>query len=87
MHGRALSYGDVILRGPARRLTVQPSSFGRPMTTRCRRSAAAIWLAFAVRLDRSMDSGGRDEHLEWCKERAREYLDAGELSNAVASMV
>ena len=28
----------------------------------------------------------RDEHLEWCKERAREYLDAGDLSNAVASM-
>ena len=33
-----------------------------------------------------MDGGGRDEHLEWCKERAREYLDAGELPNAVASM-
>jgi hypothetical protein len=28
----------------------------------------------------------REEHLEWCKQRAREYLDAGELANAVASM-
>jgi len=28
----------------------------------------------------------RDEHLEWCKQRAREYLDAGDLANAVASM-
>jgi hypothetical protein len=28
----------------------------------------------------------RDEHLEWCKQRAREYLDRGELADAVASM-
>ena len=28
----------------------------------------------------------RDEHLEWCKQRAREYVDAGDLANAVASM-
>jgi hypothetical protein len=28
----------------------------------------------------------REEHLEWCKERAREYLDRGDLANAVASM-
>jgi hypothetical protein len=28
----------------------------------------------------------REEHLEWCKERARVYLDAGDLANAVASM-
>jgi hypothetical protein len=28
----------------------------------------------------------RDEHLSWCKERALEYLDAGDLENAVASM-
>ena len=28
----------------------------------------------------------RDEHLEWCKERARVYLDEGDLANAVASM-
>ena len=27
-----------------------------------------------------------DEHLEWCKQRAREYLDRGELADAVASM-
>ena len=28
----------------------------------------------------------RDEHLAWCKERALEYLDEGDLVNAVASM-
>ena len=28
----------------------------------------------------------RDEHLTWCKERALEYVDRGELDNAVASM-
>ena len=28
----------------------------------------------------------RQEHLEWCKQRAREYLDRGDLANAVASM-
>jgi hypothetical protein len=28
----------------------------------------------------------REEHLEWCKERARVYLNAGDLANAVASM-
>jgi hypothetical protein len=28
----------------------------------------------------------RDEHLEFCKQRAREYLDRGELAEAVASM-
>ena len=28
----------------------------------------------------------REEHLEWCKQRAREYLDAGDLHNAVTSM-
>jgi len=28
----------------------------------------------------------RDEHLKWCKQRAREYLNAGDLANAVASM-
>jgi hypothetical protein len=28
----------------------------------------------------------RDEHLAWCKERALEYLDRGELASAVASM-
>jgi len=28
----------------------------------------------------------RDEHLTWCKQRALEYVDAGELANAVASM-
>lgn len=28
----------------------------------------------------------RDEHLAWCKERALEYLERGELADAVASM-
>jgi len=28
----------------------------------------------------------REEHLEWCKERALEYADRGELADAVASM-
>jgi hypothetical protein len=28
----------------------------------------------------------REEHLEWCKQRAREYVDRGELADAVASM-
>jgi len=29
----------------------------------------------------------REEHLEWCKERALEYADRGELADAVASGV
>jgi hypothetical protein len=29
----------------------------------------------------------REEHLQWCKQRAREYLQRGELANAVASMM
>jgi hypothetical protein len=28
----------------------------------------------------------RDEHLAWAKRRALEYLDRGEVSNAIASM-
>lgn len=28
----------------------------------------------------------RAEHLAWCKERALEYCDAGDLQNALASM-
>ena len=28
----------------------------------------------------------RAEHLAWCKQRALEYLDQGDLANAVASM-
>jgi hypothetical protein len=28
-----------------------------------------------------------DEHLEWCKERAREYLAEGDLVNAVICMM
>jgi hypothetical protein len=28
----------------------------------------------------------RDEHLAWCKRRALEYVDAGDLSLAVAGM-
>ena len=29
----------------------------------------------------------RSEHLEWCKRRAREYLDRRDVKNAVASML
>lgn len=28
----------------------------------------------------------RAEHLEWCKERARQYCDAGNAKDALASM-
>jgi hypothetical protein len=28
----------------------------------------------------------REEHLEWCKKRALEYLDRGDVENAIASM-
>jgi hypothetical protein len=28
----------------------------------------------------------REEHLEWCKKRALEYVDVGDLTNALASM-
>lgn len=29
----------------------------------------------------------REEHLAWCKKRALEYLDRGDIANAVASMI
>jgi hypothetical protein len=29
----------------------------------------------------------REEHLAWCKIRAHEYLDRGDVTNAVASMM
>ncbi len=29
----------------------------------------------------------RAEHLAWCKKRALEYVDAGELNNAITSML
>lgn len=29
----------------------------------------------------------RQEHLEWCKERAYEYLDDGDVGNALASIM
>src|SRR5262249_1375543 len=28
----------------------------------------------------------REEHLQWCKDRALEYLDEGNLASAIASM-
>ena len=28
----------------------------------------------------------RDEHVKWCKVRAREYLDRGDITQAFASM-
>ena len=33
-----------------------------------------------------MNSTTRSEHLEWCKKRALEYCDAGDVTNAFASM-
>ena len=29
----------------------------------------------------------REEHLELCKQRAREYLDRGDIQNAITSML
>lgn len=29
----------------------------------------------------------RQEHMDWCKGRALEYLDAGDVNNAIASML
>jgi hypothetical protein len=29
----------------------------------------------------------REEHLDWCKERAREYLAQGDVKSAIASMM
>jgi hypothetical protein len=29
----------------------------------------------------------RADHLAWCKQRALEYLDAGDRTNAIASMI
>ena len=29
----------------------------------------------------------REEHLAWCKKRALEYLDKGDVENAIASMM
>ena len=29
----------------------------------------------------------REEHLNWCKQRAMEYADTGDLQNAVVSML
>jgi hypothetical protein len=29
----------------------------------------------------------RDEHIEWCKQRALEYVDGGDINNALASML
>lgn len=29
----------------------------------------------------------RSEHLEWCKKRALEYIDSGNISDAYSSMV
>ena len=34
-----------------------------------------------------MKEMSREDHLEWCKKRALEYLDRNELTNAFSSMV
>ncbi len=31
--------------------------------------------------------GDRQNHVEWCKTRAREYLKTGDLNSAVTSMI
>ena len=33
-----------------------------------------------------MTAPGRAEHLQWCKDRALEYADRGDVAQAVASM-
>jgi hypothetical protein len=33
-----------------------------------------------------MTERSRDEHVAWCKQRAREYLDRGDVANGVTSM-
>jgi hypothetical protein len=34
-----------------------------------------------------MTEAKREDHVEWCKSRAREYLKEGDLTSAVASML
>ena len=34
-----------------------------------------------------MSSTTREDHLAWCKERALEYVDAGEPEKAMASLI
>lgn len=34
-----------------------------------------------------MDAQTRAEHLQWAKSRALEYVDAGDTTNALASMI
>lgn len=34
-----------------------------------------------------MEKQTRQEHLDWCKQRANEYIDNGDVNNAYASMV
>jgi hypothetical protein len=29
----------------------------------------------------------REQHLDWCKQQAHEYLDDGDIANALASMM
>ena len=29
----------------------------------------------------------REEHVDWCKKRALEYVDRGDLANALSSMI
>ena len=42
--------------------------------------------AFTWRRKHNGDALTRDEHLAWCKRRALEYVGAGDLTHAVASM-
>ena len=34
-----------------------------------------------------MEKMTREEYLDWCKRRAHEYLDRGDIASAIASMI
>lgn len=44
-------------------------------------------LALFAQMEDTKTMRTRVEHLEWCKERALEYLDRGDVQNAIASML
>ena len=46
----------------------------------------SICYEMATLAEANGDALTRDEHLAWCKRRALEYVDAGDLTHAVASM-
>ena len=73
-----------------------PSSRWWPTPRMCRRlvriEASSGASAFKTIADKgpntmSTDTSTRQEHLDWCKQRALEYVDAGNYPEAVASMM